>query len=131
MSDETLILDRDAFADERVRGDLATFTNARVLLYLDERADLRVRSDRTTVEVYKIRLKDANPGTDDYVSCYRHVLLTALRLEQTRQGVKHPGLGPAHVGFANRVEPPALIVEEASLVTQILNCPASNIVSQG
>src|SRR5688500_3296073 len=56
-------------------------------------------------------------------------VLTALAFEQTGQRVEHPGLCPAHVGLANRVEPPALIIEETSLVMEILNGPASNVLS--
>ena len=46
-----LILDDDALANERVRRDLAARPNRRVLLDLDERADLGVRSDLATIEV--------------------------------------------------------------------------------
>src|SRR5688500_4425368 len=56
-------------------------------------------------------------------------VLTALAFEQTGQRVEHPGLCPAHVGLANRIEPPALIIEETSLVMEILNSPASNVLS--
>src|SRR5688572_5867660 len=129
MTDKTFILNRDAFTDETMRRDLTTFTDLRVLLYLNKRADLRVRADRTAVEIDQVGLKDANAGTDDYVRCYRHYVSNAVALEQTRQRIEHPALRPAHVWFANRVKPPALIIEEASLVAQIFNCPASNILS--
>jgi len=63
MTHEALVFDRHSFADERVRRDLATLADARILLYLDKRTDLRVRADRTAVKIDQIRLKDPGAWT--------------------------------------------------------------------
>src|SRR5687768_8340918 len=73
MADKTFILNDNALADEGVRRDLATLTDADVLLNLDKGADLRVRANRTAVEIDQVRLKNTDARTNDYVRCYRHV----------------------------------------------------------
>ena len=62
MPDEDIILDRDAFADECVRRDLATPpSNNGVFLYLDERSHLGFVADTATIEVDQIWLEDPDP----------------------------------------------------------------------
>jgi hypothetical protein len=51
MPNEDLILDENTLADERVRRDLASSTNRRVLLNLDERAYSSVIANGATVEI--------------------------------------------------------------------------------
>ncbi len=54
---EHLVLDRHAFADERVALNLATRAHGRVFLDLDERADAGVVADLATVQISE-RVKD-------------------------------------------------------------------------
>ena len=51
VADEDVVLNRDAFADERMARDLAALADAGVLLDLDEGADLRFVADLATVQV--------------------------------------------------------------------------------
>ena len=51
MTDEDVVFDRHAFADERVAGDLAVLSDLGVLLNLDKGADLGVVADLAAVEV--------------------------------------------------------------------------------
>jgi hypothetical protein len=51
MTDEDLVFDFDAVADEGVARDLASRADHRSALYLHERADARVVADPATVEV--------------------------------------------------------------------------------
>src|SRR5262249_41359743 len=54
VADEHFVLDRHAFADEGVARDLAGAADLRALLYLNERPDLGVVTDLTTVKVGEI-----------------------------------------------------------------------------
>jgi hypothetical protein len=60
MADEYLILDHDALADERVRRDLASGTNLRPFLDLDESPDLGLVTNLAAIEVDERRLKDVD-----------------------------------------------------------------------
>ena len=51
MSDEDLILDDDALANERVRGYLAVRADQSTFLNFDERTDLAGVADGTTIQV--------------------------------------------------------------------------------
>jgi hypothetical protein len=51
MADEGVVLDRDAFADESVAGDLAAPADRGVLLNLDERPNPGFVSDGAPVQV--------------------------------------------------------------------------------
>ena len=55
MSDENLIFNRDAFADEGMAGYLAVPSDPGVFLYLDKRADLGVIANLAAVEVDELR----------------------------------------------------------------------------
>src|SRR5262249_16778279 len=57
---KNIILNCDAFTNETVGGDLAAHTNFGTALNLDECADPAVISDRTAIEVYKIRMNNFN-----------------------------------------------------------------------
>ena len=61
VPDEDIILDRDAFADEGVRRDLATPSNSGVFLHLDECSYLAFVADGATLEVDQFWLKDLDP----------------------------------------------------------------------
>jgi hypothetical protein len=58
VTDEDLIPDVDALADEGVAGDLAVAPYPRVLLDLDEAADPRIVSDFAPICVYEIEQAD-------------------------------------------------------------------------
>src|SRR5690606_20983613 len=67
VPDEYFVFNGHAFAEERVRGDLAACADRRVLLDLDECADPRVVPDGATVEVDERRLEDSHAGSESYV----------------------------------------------------------------
>ncbi len=79
MTDEALIFDRHAFAHKAMRRDLTTRAYTSVLLNLDKRADLRFWSNRTTVQVDQIGLKDAYVATEFYVCCDGHCCSSSKR----------------------------------------------------
>jgi hypothetical protein len=60
--DEDIILDRDAFADECVRRDLATASSNGVFLHLDEPSHLGFVADSATIEVDQMWLKILTPS---------------------------------------------------------------------
>jgi hypothetical protein len=68
MADKSLILNGDSFADEGVALNLAVLADRNVLLDLDERANLGIVSDPTTVKVDKVAqinvLAERNSGCD-------------------------------------------------------------------
>jgi hypothetical protein len=74
MSDETLVVDLNAFTNKSVRGDLTTHPDNRVLLDLYKRADLRFVANRTAVQVNQIRLKDADVASQNYICCDWHLV---------------------------------------------------------
>ena len=81
MADEDLVLDRHAFADEGVGGDLAANADMAVLLDLDEGADLRSVTDRTPVQIHEIGVGEDRLGTKLNVPerhCPEHLCLLAL-----------------------------------------------------
>ena len=51
MADKNFVLDRDAFADERVAGNFAALADPNPFLNLDKRADFRVVADFAAVQV--------------------------------------------------------------------------------
>jgi hypothetical protein len=53
VPDENFVFDRDAGTNERVTRNLATLSDVRIALNLDERANLRRVSDAASVEVYE------------------------------------------------------------------------------
>lgn len=53
VPDEYLVLDRHAFADEAVTGDLTTSPDHGVFLDLDKGANARVVADLTPVQIHK------------------------------------------------------------------------------
>src|SRR5262249_6520012 len=57
VADEHLILDDNAFAQERVRRDLTTCAHTRTSLDLDEGADLCFVTDGAAIEIDQIRMK--------------------------------------------------------------------------
>jgi hypothetical protein len=59
VTDEGVILDGHALADERVTGDLAAPPDGRVLLNLDEGADLGFVADRAPVQIDEFTQPDA------------------------------------------------------------------------
>src|SRR6185437_2595665 len=63
-ADKRLILDRHAFADEAVRGDLAARADRDAGLHLDERPDPRLVSYRTTIEIDEVRLKNLHVASE-------------------------------------------------------------------
>src|SRR5258705_3747314 len=64
MADEHAVLDGDAFTDESVARNLAPPANLRVLLDLDERADLRFVADLTAVQVDELSERDVASKLD-------------------------------------------------------------------
>jgi hypothetical protein len=63
VSDEYIILYRDAFADEGVRRDLAPLTDHSAFLDFDERADLGIRTNTASIEVHEIGVEDDDAFT--------------------------------------------------------------------
>jgi hypothetical protein len=55
MTDEDVVLDHDPFANEGVTGNLATFSDGRVFLDLDERTNLGFVADLASVQVDELR----------------------------------------------------------------------------
>ena len=72
VPDEYIILDRDSFADERVRRDLAPLTDDRPFLDFDEGADLGRRANLAAVQVDEIGMKDDDAFTEDDAGRNRH-----------------------------------------------------------
>src|SRR5712691_7097947 len=64
VPDEDLILDGDAFADERVARNLAATAHLRVLLDLDERADFGFVANLAAVQVDELPKRDVVPQLD-------------------------------------------------------------------
>ena len=58
VSHEHVILDRDSFADESVRGNLAPASNECLFLNLDEGSNLGVIPQRAAVEIHQVRLEN-------------------------------------------------------------------------
>src|SRR5262245_50879916 len=56
MADKHFVLDFDAFADERMRRDLAERTDRRVLLKRDKGPDLRIVANLASIQVHQIRV---------------------------------------------------------------------------
>jgi hypothetical protein len=54
VTNEDFILDRHAFANERMAGDLTIAPDPGILLDLHEGSDLRVIANLTPVQVYEI-----------------------------------------------------------------------------
>ena len=54
MRNEAVVPNRDQIADERVGLNPAPFSDLRSLLYLDERPDKTVISDRTAIEIDRL-----------------------------------------------------------------------------
>ena len=79
MSNKNIILDRDSFADECMRRDLAAPPDDGVFLHLDKRSHLGFVTDCAAVEVNQIWLEDLDPVPQDNVGrnwhehhCIRH-----------------------------------------------------------
>ena len=51
MTDENIVLNRDAFADKRMTGNLAAPSHFGVFLNFDERSNLRFITDLASVQV--------------------------------------------------------------------------------
>ena len=64
VSDEDVVFDLDAFADEGVARDLAIRAHTGIFLNLDEGPDLGVVPDRATVEIDELGQLDAFPQLD-------------------------------------------------------------------
>ena len=58
VTDEDVVFDGHPFADERMAGNLAVVADLRILLDLDERADFRVVTHFTAVQVDEFRQPD-------------------------------------------------------------------------
>ena len=77
MTNEHLVLDVDAFANEAMTRDLAIAADSRALLNLDERTDLRVVADFAAVKVDEVIDNHVPPELDiwrDDAELSRHAL---------------------------------------------------------
>lgn len=66
MSNKAVVSDVYEFTNESVRLDLGSLSNCRIALYLDERSNKSVVTDRTTIDVYWI--DDRNVLTKGYIN---------------------------------------------------------------
>ena len=64
MADEDVVLDRHAFADERMTRDFAAPADRRVLLNFDECPDLGLVANGTAIQVDELAKGDARTETD-------------------------------------------------------------------
>jgi hypothetical protein len=64
VTDEDFVFDRYAFADKRVRRDLAAPAYPRVFLNFDERANLRAVADLAAVEIDEVMNDHVAPKLD-------------------------------------------------------------------
>jgi hypothetical protein len=69
VADEDLVLDGDPGANERVRGDLASPADPRILLNFDECADLRGLADVAPVQIDQIRVSNLDPVAHLHIRC--------------------------------------------------------------
>src|SRR5579885_1878470 len=65
MADERFILDDHTLANEAVRGDFAPPADAHPLLNLDEWADAGPGADAAAIEIYQVRMADADIFLED------------------------------------------------------------------
>jgi hypothetical protein len=72
MADEALVLDAYAFANERMRADLAACADHGVFLDFDECADFRVFAHAAAIQIHKIGVQDLYPLPQAYVTGNRH-----------------------------------------------------------
>src|SRR5690606_27598159 len=71
-TDEYVVLDGDALADETVRRDLASLADRGTTLYFHECADSALVADRTPIEVDQLRVKDLDALAKQDVLGNRH-----------------------------------------------------------
>ena len=77
MTNEDVVLNRDAFADERMARDLAAPPDTRILLNLDEGADLGFVADLAAVKIDELRKFDGlaelyiRPDRAEFVLAHR------------------------------------------------------------
>jgi hypothetical protein len=71
VSDEHLILNRNAFAYESVGRNLAARADDSVLLDFNEGADLGIVTDCAAIEVYEVRLENPHAVTKHNIRTYR------------------------------------------------------------
>jgi hypothetical protein len=60
VTDETLVLDDDSFANKGVRADFASRSDNGVLLNLDERCNPRFVANGTSIQVHQLRVGNAS-----------------------------------------------------------------------
>ena len=72
MTDEHIILDKNPFTYERVRGDLAPATNDSVSLNLDEGSDPYVGSNLASVHIHQFWEIDSYVGSEGHIVRYWH-----------------------------------------------------------
>jgi hypothetical protein len=67
VAHEYVVFDRDPFADESVRRNLAAFAYRRIFLHLDEGSDLGIVAHCASIKIDQIRLEDLHSVAQDYV----------------------------------------------------------------
>jgi hypothetical protein len=87
VPDENVVFDGHAFANKRVRRNLATLPDNRILLDLNKRSNFGVIADCTAVEIYQIRLEYLHTVAQDYIGGNWHE--EKLRSSQKAEGTIH------------------------------------------
>jgi hypothetical protein len=64
MSDEDIVLNHHAFADEGMTRDLASLPDTRVFLNFNEGADLGLVADRASIQIDELRQPDVGSKSD-------------------------------------------------------------------
>jgi hypothetical protein len=72
VSDKHFVLNGDAFAHERMRGNLALAANRRVLLDFDKRADPSPVADVAAVEIDEVGMMNNDIPAQSSARGYRH-----------------------------------------------------------